>query len=71
MSRRAAAAQALCNGPLTDYLPQIRKLLKNKDDTVRLKVALALAGWRHLQPGDGPETPSTDVDWPSGGDKGD
>jgi len=45
-ARRGAAAAALCNGPLTEYLPQIRKLLRDKDDNVKLKVALALAGAR-------------------------
>jgi HEAT repeat protein len=47
--RRAAAAQALCHGPLTDSLPQIRKLLQDKDNNVRLKVALALAGARESE----------------------
>jgi HEAT repeat protein len=47
--RRAAAAQALCNGPLGDYLPQIRRLLKDKDENVRLKTALALAGAREAE----------------------
>ncbi len=44
--RRAAAATALCNGPMGDYLPLILRLLKDKDANVRLKVALALAGAR-------------------------
>lgn len=45
-ARRAAAAQALCHGPLAEHLPQIRRLLKDKDPNVRLRVALALAGAR-------------------------
>jgi HEAT repeat protein len=44
--RRAAAAQALCNGPMGEYLQPILRLLKDKDANVRLKVALALAGAR-------------------------
>jgi hypothetical protein len=44
--RRAAAGQALCQGPLADYMPQLRRLLKDKDGSVRLKVALALTGAR-------------------------
>jgi HEAT repeat protein len=44
--RRAAAAVALCNGPLSDNLPRIIRLLKDSDSTVRLKVALALASAR-------------------------
>jgi hypothetical protein len=47
--RRAAAAVALCNGPLADHLPQIRRLLKDKDNNVRLKVALAMAGAREAE----------------------
>jgi HEAT repeat protein len=42
--RRAAAGAALCYGPFTEYLPQIRQLLRDRDNTVRLKTALALAG---------------------------
>src|SRR5262249_52891787 len=45
-ARRAAAAQALCAGPLGDNLPAVRKLLKDRDPSVRLKVALGLAGAR-------------------------
>src|SRR5262249_59280530 len=48
-ARRGAAAQALCNGPLADHLPAIRKLLKDKDEHVRLKVALAMAGAREQE----------------------
>jgi HEAT repeat protein len=44
--RRAASASALCNGPMSDHLPLILRLLKDKDAIVRLKVALALAGAR-------------------------
>jgi hypothetical protein len=44
--RKAAAAQALCNGPMGDLLQPILRLLKDKDSNVRLKVALALAGAR-------------------------
>jgi len=43
-ARRAAAAQAVSAGPLTEYLPELRRLLKDKDETVRLKTALGLAG---------------------------
>src|SRR5262249_2872318 len=41
--RRAAAGAALCHGPFTEFLPEIRKLLRDKEPTVRLKTALALA----------------------------
>ncbi len=41
--RRAAAILALANGPCQDYLPQLRELLKDKDPTVRVKSAIALA----------------------------
>jgi HEAT repeat protein len=44
--RRAAAAEALCHGPAGEHLPQIRKLLRDKEPAVRLRVALALAGAR-------------------------
>lgn len=43
-TRRAAAAEALCLGGDRDHLPAIRKLLKDAIPSVRLKVALALAG---------------------------
>jgi HEAT repeat protein len=43
-ARRAAAAEALALGPAGESLPTIRKMLKDKDANVRLKVALALAG---------------------------
>jgi HEAT repeat protein len=46
-ARRAAAAVALCSGPLTDHLADLRKLIDpktEKDAGVRLRVALALAG---------------------------
>lgn len=45
-ARRAAAGQALCSGPMADVLPRIRQLLKDKDGSVRLRVALALAAAR-------------------------
>jgi HEAT repeat protein len=45
-ARRAAAASALCHGPLADHLPQVRQLLRDRDNNVRLRVALALAGAR-------------------------
>lgn len=45
-TRRAAAAVALCSGPVTEYLPRLRPLLKDKDPTVRAKATLALAGAR-------------------------
>jgi HEAT repeat protein len=43
-SRRAAAAEALCLGGDRSHLPAIRKMLTDIEPTVRLKVALALAG---------------------------
>jgi HEAT repeat protein/outer membrane protein assembly factor BamB len=45
-ARRGAAAEALCEGPLGDLQPAVRKLLKDADATVRLKAALGLAGAR-------------------------
>jgi HEAT repeat protein len=46
-SRRAAAAAALCAGPLAENRERIRKILnKDVDKSVRLKVALALAAAR-------------------------
>jgi HEAT repeat protein len=47
--RRAAAAEALCQGPAGDHLDAVRKLLKDADATVRLKAALALAGRRERE----------------------
>jgi HEAT repeat protein len=44
--RRAAAAEALGQGPTGDHLDAVRKLLTDKDAPVRLKAALALAGRR-------------------------
>jgi HEAT repeat protein len=44
--RRAAAAAALCQGPAEEYLPALRRLLKDPEPGVRLKAALALAGAR-------------------------
>src|SRR6185437_8216603 len=41
--RRAAAAVALCKGNAADELPAVRKLLRDADITVRLKIAVALA----------------------------
>jgi len=41
-----AAGIALASGPLTEYMPQIRGLLKDKDLNVRLGVSLALASAR-------------------------
>jgi HEAT repeat protein len=43
-ARRAAAAEALCLGGDRTHLPAIRKLMSDSDPSVRLKVALALAG---------------------------
>jgi HEAT repeat protein len=43
-ARRMAAGVAICAGPLTEYMPRIRKLLADKDPLVRGSVALALAG---------------------------
>jgi len=42
-SRRAAAAQALCAGPLGEYMKEIRLALADKDPNVRARTALALA----------------------------
>jgi hypothetical protein len=47
--RRASAAVALCNSPTVEALPEVRKLLKDPDSTVRLQVALALAGARERE----------------------
>jgi HEAT repeat protein len=41
--RRTAAAEALCRAGAMDQRPAVRKLLKDRDATVRLEVALALA----------------------------
>jgi HEAT repeat protein len=41
--RRTAAAEALCRSGATDQYPAVRKLLKDRDPTVRLQIALALA----------------------------
>src|SRR6185437_15901534 len=41
--RRAAAAVALCKGNAADELPAVRKLLRDADATVRLRIAVALA----------------------------
>jgi HEAT repeat protein len=45
-NRRSVAGVALCSGPLAETMPLIRRALEDKDDTVRLKVALALAAVR-------------------------
>jgi HEAT repeat protein len=45
-TRRGAAAEALCEGPLGDLRPAVRRLLQDPDATVRLKAALGLAGAR-------------------------
>jgi HEAT repeat protein len=42
--RRAAAAQALCAGRRTDHVEAVRKLLKDAEPAVRLKVAVVLTG---------------------------
>jgi hypothetical protein len=47
--RRAAVGQALCHGPFTEYLPQLRRLLRDKEPNVRLRTALALAGARERE----------------------
>jgi HEAT repeat protein len=44
--RRAAAGQALCRGGQPEFVALARKLLKDRDPSVRLKVALALADTR-------------------------
>jgi HEAT repeat protein len=48
-ARRAAAGVALCLSPSGEVLPAVRKLLKDSDATVRLQVALALAGARERE----------------------
>ena len=45
-NRRGVAGVALCTGPLAETMPLVRRALADKDDTVRLKVALALAAVR-------------------------
>ncbi|HYV37946.1 MAG TPA: HEAT repeat domain-containing protein, partial [Gemmataceae bacterium] len=40
--RRAAAAEALANTGFVEHFPEVRKLLKDKDMAVRLRVAIAL-----------------------------
>ena len=45
-NRRGVAAVALCAGPLAETMPLIRRALEDKDEAVRLKVALALAAVR-------------------------
>jgi HEAT repeat protein len=47
--KRAAAAEALCQAGLLKELPAIRKLLADPEPSVRLRVALALAGAREKQ----------------------
>jgi HEAT repeat protein len=47
--RRAAAAVALCQGPLGDNLAAVKKLLDDKDPYVRMQTALSLAGARHRE----------------------
>jgi HEAT repeat protein len=41
--RRAAAGLALCSGPVAEHMNSLRKLLRDPDLEVRLKVALGLA----------------------------
>jgi HEAT repeat protein len=48
-ARRQAAGLALCSGPLADNMDNIRKTLKDKDLTVRLRVAMALAMSREVE----------------------
>jgi HEAT repeat protein len=48
-ARRAAAAVALCHSPTAEVLPAVRKLLKDPEASVRLQVALALAGARERE----------------------
>jgi HEAT repeat protein len=48
-ARRAAAAEALCQGQAGDHLGAVRKLLTDADAAVRLKAALALAGRRERE----------------------
>ena len=45
-NRRGVAGVALCSGPLVETMPLVRRALADKDDAVRLKVALALAAVR-------------------------
>jgi hypothetical protein len=47
--KRAAAAEALCQAGLLKQLPAIPKLLADPEASVRLRVALALAGAREKQ----------------------
>jgi HEAT repeat protein len=47
--QRAAAAQALCAGRRADQIEMVRKLLKDPEPAVRLKVAVALAGARDAE----------------------
>jgi hypothetical protein len=47
--RRAAAAVALCQGPLGNNLPAVKKLLEDKDLNVRMQTALSLAGARQRE----------------------
>jgi HEAT repeat protein len=47
--RRAAAAVALCQGPLGDNLPAVKKLLEDPDAYVRTQTALSLAGARQRE----------------------
>jgi HEAT repeat protein len=66
-ARRAAAAQALCAGPLAPYMKEIRKALADKDMFVRSRTALALAAAKEAEAvpvlidlvGEGPEEAST------------
>jgi HEAT repeat protein len=47
--RRAAAAEALCQARADEHLVAVRRLLKDPEAAVRLKVALALAGARERE----------------------
>jgi hypothetical protein len=44
--KRGAAAEALARAKVKDQLPVVRELLKDKDPSVRLRVALALVPYR-------------------------
>jgi HEAT repeat protein len=44
--QRAAAAVALCHAQLPDVMPDVRKLLKDSDPRVRLRLGLALTAHR-------------------------
>jgi HEAT repeat protein len=48
-ARRAAAAEALCQGPADEHRAAVRQLLRDENPEVRLRAALALAGARERE----------------------